>query len=164
MKRVSSSNGMRKAPPRDPLGPSTTRLLDFNLSSPWPHRNGLYPQYHQTHLRTSVPRSLQVCRINSPVCPHDRFWFTSCISHSRPSRAETQQQPLPPPRKLWYDKFADALLGEDESPVNAAASRYALICHKCFTHNGLVKEDMWEDARTHHPLLRILSDVDGVCW
>jgi hypothetical protein len=33
--------------------------------------------------------------------------------------------------------------------MNAAASRYALICQKCFSHNGLVKEEMWEDARTH---------------
>jgi hypothetical protein len=39
--------------------------------------------------------------------------------------------------------------------VNAAASRYALICQKCFNHNGLVKEDMWEDARTHDSLLCI---------
>ena len=61
--------------------------------------------------------------------------------------AETPQQPLPPPRKLWYDKIADALLGDDDSSVNAAASRYALICQKCFAHNGLVKEELWEDAR-----------------
>jgi endoplasmic reticulum junction formation protein lunapark len=56
-------------------------------------------------------------------------------------------QPIQPLRKQWYDKLADALLGDDESPVNAAASRYALICEKCFNHNGLVKESMWEDAR-----------------
>ncbi|KAH9970245.1 hypothetical protein BGW80DRAFT_1333111 [Lactifluus volemus] len=60
--------------------------------------------------------------------------------------AQPSQQPLPPPRKLWYDKLADALLGDDE-PVNAVASRYALICQKCFAHNGLVKEEMWEDAQ-----------------
>ncbi|TFY80020.1 hypothetical protein EWM64_g3993 [Hericium alpestre] len=62
--------------------------------------------------------------------------------------APTPQQPLQPPRKQWYDKLADAILGEDEPSVNAAASRYALICQKCFAHNGLVKESMWEDART----------------
>ncbi|KAI0248009.1 hypothetical protein BJV78DRAFT_855438 [Lactifluus subvellereus] len=61
--------------------------------------------------------------------------------------AQSSQQPLPPPRKLWYDKLADALLGDDEPVVNVAASRYALICQKCFTHNGLVKEEMWEDAQ-----------------
>lgn len=74
----------------------------------------------------------------------------SCISYYC---TETPQQPLSPPRKLWYDKLADALLGDDGPPVNAAASRYALICQKCFAHNGLVKEDMLEDARTHDPLL-----------
>ncbi|KAI0297801.1 hypothetical protein B0F90DRAFT_1938574 [Multifurca ochricompacta] len=61
--------------------------------------------------------------------------------------APSPQQPLPPPRKLWYDKLADALLGDEEPSANVAASRYALICQKCFTHNGLVKEDMWEDAQ-----------------
>jgi Predicted integral membrane zinc-ribbon metal-binding protein len=76
------------------------------------------------------------------------------------SCAETSQQPLPPLRKLWYDKLADALLGDDEPVMNAASSRYALICQKCFTHNGLVKEEMWEDARTHTFLLPMLSDLD----
>ncbi|KAG2142731.1 uncharacterized protein EDB93DRAFT_1157247 [Suillus bovinus] len=28
-----------------------------------------------------------------------------------------------------------------------AASRYALICQKCFSHNGLVKESVWEDTQ-----------------
>jgi len=56
-------------------------------------------------------------------------------------------QPTGPPRKLWYDKLADALLGDDDHTPSASASRYALICEKCFAHNGLVKESMWEDAR-----------------
>jgi hypothetical protein len=34
--------------------------------------------------------------------------------------------------------------------LGAAQSRYALICEKCFSHNGLVKESMWEDARRCH--------------
>ncbi|KAI0027328.1 hypothetical protein K488DRAFT_61928 [Vararia minispora EC-137] len=55
-------------------------------------------------------------------------------------------QPLPPPRKQWFDKLADAILGDDDAP-SASASRYALICQKCFAHNGLVKESMWEDAQ-----------------
>lgn len=55
--------------------------------------------------------------------------------------------PSVPPRKQWYDKLADALLGDDDHTPNASTSRYALICEKCFAHNGLVKESMWEDAR-----------------
>lgn len=57
------------------------------------------------------------------------------------------EPPSGPPRKLWFDKLADALLGDDDQAPNAAALRYALICEKCFAHNGLVKESMWEDAR-----------------
>ncbi|KAH9933000.1 uncharacterized protein B0H18DRAFT_852123, partial [Fomitopsis serialis] len=57
-------------------------------------------------------------------------------------------RPMPPPRKQWFDKLADAILGDDDgTSVGAAASRYALICQKCFAHNGLVKESMWEDAQ-----------------
>ncbi|KDQ29906.1 hypothetical protein PLEOSDRAFT_1076500 [Pleurotus ostreatus PC15] len=43
------------------------------------------------------------------------------------------------------DKLADALLGEDDQAP--PSSRYALICEKCFKHNGLLPEAMWEDAQ-----------------
>lgn len=159
MKRVNFSNGMRIAPLRElPPGLSIARRLDFSLNDFRPRRNVRYPQHPQTHLRTSVHRSPQVCRVNLHVRPLSLL-FVQYILYS--CCAVSPQQPLPPPRKLWYDKLADALLGEDESPLNAAASRYALICEKCSNHNGLVKEDMWEDARTHVSLLRILNDVDG---
>ena len=63
---------------------------------------------------------------------------------------------MPPPRKQWFDKLADAILGDDDDgTVGATASRYALICQKCFAHNGLVKESMWEDARTFSPLCQL---------
>ncbi|KAF9034104.1 hypothetical protein BJ165DRAFT_1356708 [Panaeolus papilionaceus] len=52
-----------------------------------------------------------------------------------------------PPRKQWYDKLADAILGDDDPGFASPASRYALICEKCFTHNGLVREDMWEESQ-----------------
>ncbi|KAI5999766.1 hypothetical protein F5J12DRAFT_771575 [Pisolithus orientalis] len=59
-------------------------------------------------------------------------------------------QPIQATRKQWYDKLADAILGDDESSESVAASRYALICQKCFAHNGLVKESQWEDTRELH--------------
>ncbi|KAG7091727.1 hypothetical protein E1B28_008128 [Marasmius oreades] len=49
--------------------------------------------------------------------------------------------PPGPPRKQWFDKLADVVLG-DEDPA-----RFALICEKCFSHNGLVKESVWEDTQ-----------------
>ncbi|CAA7269821.1 unnamed protein product [Cyclocybe aegerita] len=59
----------------------------------------------------------------------------------------TPNYPIAPPRKQWYDKLADAILGDDDSSVASPSSRYALICERCFNHNGLVKENMWEDAQ-----------------
>jgi hypothetical protein len=54
-----------------------------------------------------------------------------------------------PPKKQWYDKVADAILGDDDGTgATAAASRYALICQRCFAHNGLVPERAWEETRT----------------
>lgn len=54
--------------------------------------------------------------------------------------------PQPPPRKQWYDKLADAILGDDDV-TGSPSSRYALICQKCFAHNGLVKESVWQDTQ-----------------
>ena len=59
------------------------------------------------------------------------------------------QRPLPPPRKQWFDKLADAILGDEDASAQGAASRYTLICQKCFAHNGLVKESQWEDTREY---------------
>ncbi|CAE6410477.1 unnamed protein product [Rhizoctonia solani] len=59
----------------------------------------------------------------------------------------TPPRPLPPPQRGWLDKVADKVLGEDESPVGIAQSRYALICERCFSHNGLVKESEWETTQ-----------------
>ncbi|PBK63480.1 hypothetical protein ARMSODRAFT_963091 [Armillaria solidipes] len=51
------------------------------------------------------------------------------------------QPPLGPSRKQWYDKLADAVLGDDDQ------ARFALICEQCFAHNGLVKESVWEETQ-----------------
>ncbi|KAG8917555.1 hypothetical protein FRC01_002377 [Tulasnella sp. 417] len=71
-------------------------------------------------------------------------------SPRRPSPLQNSQllQPtpeqLPPPRKQWFDKVADALLGEDNESSN---SKFALICENCFNHNGLVKEAEFDDMK-----------------
>ncbi|KAI9511050.1 hypothetical protein F5148DRAFT_1327020 [Russula earlei] len=115
-------------------GPSaggTARSIDEPSSRLRSQQLQTTPQRTLPKVTPSTPANLRI-----PISPGLQNQLT-----------QTPQEPLPPPRKLWYDKLADALLGEDESPVNAAASRYALICRKCFVHNGLVKEDMWEDAQ-----------------
>ena len=70
--------------------------------------------------------------------------------------------PLPPPKKMWYDKVADALLGDDErlEAKNDRMSRYALICRKCFNHNGLAKESEFETVR-ELPLCQCLATVNS---
>ncbi|KAJ3836382.1 hypothetical protein F5878DRAFT_565775 [Lentinula raphanica] len=52
-----------------------------------------------------------------------------------------QVSPPEPPRKQWLDKIVDVVLGDDD------AARFALICEKCFAHNGLVKESVWEETQ-----------------
>lgn len=52
---------------------------------------------------------------------------------------------MAPPRKQWYDKLADAILGDDEASGGAQHSRYALICENCFAHNGLVRDSEYDD-------------------
>lgn len=87
---------------------------------------------------TNSPRNqLQVPKIQTPTRPGPQL---------PPHLTGTPRQPMPPPRKQWFDKVADALLGEDDV-TGGPANRYALICQKCFAHNGLVKESMWEDVQ-----------------
>ncbi|KAF7976100.1 hypothetical protein HWV62_7521 [Athelia sp. TMB] len=86
-------------------------------------------------------------RQGGPGMPNNGMPPQTPISMALQSHLAGTPQPIQPMRKQWYDKVADALLGDDESPTSAAASRYALICEKCFNHNGLVKESMWEDAQ-----------------
>lgn len=62
--------------------------------------------------------------------------------------------PQPPPRKQWYDKLADAILGDDDT-TGSPSSRYALICQRCFAHNGLVKESVWQDTRESNFVLAV---------
>lgn len=61
--------------------------------------------------------------------------------------APTTNYSVPPHHRKWYDRLTDALLGEDGMDQASPSSRYALICEKCFSHNGLVKESVWEDVR-----------------
>ncbi|KZT51852.1 hypothetical protein CALCODRAFT_459940 [Calocera cornea HHB12733] len=57
---------------------------------------------------------------------------------------------LPPPQtRKWYDTLADALLGPDEQA--ASREKYALICAKCFNHNGLVSPSEWDDVQYKCP-------------
>ncbi|KAJ8103801.1 hypothetical protein POJ06DRAFT_242825 [Lipomyces tetrasporus] len=54
-----------------------------------------------------------------------------------------QTVPQAPESPRWYDRILDVLVGEDEtSPRN----RYALICLRCGTHNGLAPPGQTPDS------------------
>ncbi|KAJ7167977.1 hypothetical protein C8R46DRAFT_996172 [Mycena filopes] len=67
---------------------------------------------------------------------------------NQPQQQQPQQpqQPPGPQQRKWFDALADLLVGAEE-PAPAASQKYALICEKCFAHNGLVPEGMWEGAQ-----------------
>lgn len=67
--------------------------------------------------------------------------------------------PIAPTPRKWYDRLADAVLGEegDSTPGGGAQSKYALICKKCFTHNGLVREQEVDGMREFQ---RLLNNID----
>ncbi|KAJ6584568.1 hypothetical protein B0H19DRAFT_877664, partial [Mycena capillaripes] len=77
----------------------------------------------------------------------------------RPSMLQAPPPPQPsapptPQRRGWFDLVADVLVGPDDSSLSAAdkarqaeKQKYALICAKCFTHNGLVLEGMWGESQ-----------------
>lgn len=75
-----------------------------------------------------------------------RFQVGDCCTRRVNISIAMPATPQPPPRKQWYDKLADAILGDDDT-TGSPSSRYALICQKCFAHNGLVKESVWQDTR-----------------
>jgi hypothetical protein len=58
-------------------------------------------------------------------------------------------QPIQPTPRRWYDRLADAVLGDEDGAGSGAHSKYALICKRCFTHNGLVKESEFSTTSTY---------------
>lgn len=57
--------------------------------------------------------------------------------------------PLPPPLSpaaptppTWLDRLVDAIIGDDRH------ARYALVCQKCLSHNGLARPEDFDTVRT----------------
>ena len=113
--------------------------LPSRYISPSPTRNRVKPRY-----RTLLPL---------PPYRHPlrvRFRVFVCFTREANVLIAMPATPQRPPRKQWYDKLADAILGDDDA-TGSPSSRYALICQKCFAHNGLVKESVWQDTRKSLP-------------
>jgi hypothetical protein len=61
-------------------------------------------------------------------------------------------QPPPPPVSIptpltWLDRLVDAIIGDDRN------TRYALVCPRCFSHNGLARPEEFDTLRTYNILL-----------
>lgn len=74
---------------------------------------------------------------------------------ARPGQGETTM--MSPPgsaaRRGWADRFADVLLGENEG---GGGGQYALICGKCFNHNGLVLKEELPYTRACAAILTVM--------
>jgi len=116
---------------------ANSTLRRRNVQPGGPSSSG--PQGPVTPQRPTQPSS-----VNAPL---SKLQTRVPISPSLKNHLAGTPQPIQPLRKQWYDKLADALLGDDESTPTSSTSRYALICEKCFNHNGLVKESVWENTQ-----------------
>ena len=117
--------------------------------------------------RNRVKQSHRVLLLLQPCRPlmRVRVRFTVCRMGKINVPIAMPVTPQPPPRKQWYDKLADAILGDDD-PTGSPSSRYALICQKCFAHNGLVKESVWQDTRefrANYRALMLLIVLQSMC-
>ncbi|BGP15895.1 hypothetical protein JCM10213_003676 [Rhodosporidiobolus nylandii] len=66
-----------------------------------------------------------------------------------PSAAAQPFPPATPATRSYMDKLADALLGV--TAEEATPSKYALICGRCFAHNGLVPPETFDFVQYQCP-------------
>ncbi|KAF7375067.1 Protein lunapark [Mycena sanguinolenta] len=92
-----------------------------------------------------------------------RAWLSIALSIGAPLPSATgagaggpagAAQAIPPPPsqqprgRSWFDALADVLVGPDDTlQIEKEKQKFALICGKCFAHNGLVPEGIWGDAQ-----------------
>jgi hypothetical protein len=71
-----------------------------------------------------------------------------------PRVSEAAAAAIGPHQRGWVDRFADAILGDNEQ---SPAQKYALICAKCHAHNGLVlREELGVTRASRHLHLALI--------
>jgi len=105
-----------------------------------------------TNLRKRLPPGVQTSKPNSPlnqtpIRPLNGQASELSNTPNGNGLLPPPPQPLQPHQKQWYDKLADALLGDDPAALNDARLQYALICENCFLHNGLAREGEFEEIQ-----------------
>lgn len=80
-----------------------------------------------------------------------------------PNAASWEHPPVAPPpapaSQTWLDRLVDAIIGDDRN------SRYALICQKCYAHNGLARPEEFDTIQylcpsCHYLNQRVSKDED----
>ncbi|KAJ7263926.1 hypothetical protein C8J57DRAFT_1070333, partial [Mycena rebaudengoi] len=94
---------------------------------------------HSTHLKYIHPAPRP-----SPLAP------TPALQPLQPLQPLSPLQPQRPAQRKWYDALADVLVGVEDGP-GPASQKYALICEKCFAHNGLMPAVAFPDAQYKCP-------------
>ncbi|GAA6010711.1 hypothetical protein JCM11491_002909 [Sporobolomyces phaffii] len=90
------------------------------------------------HVRSATTNSPSPAGINAvpfPSSPQQQQPFSPVAPQFPPS--------LPQSRSVM-DKLADALLGVSPEEANPYNNKYALICSKCYAHNGLAMKDEFD--------------------
>ncbi|EJU02509.1 hypothetical protein DACRYDRAFT_116185 [Dacryopinax primogenitus] len=139
------------------LGEQKAKIEEIKKKTNYDSTRSLLEKYGETSARPVQPSALRQ-RGPSPIVGsqpstplrHDDPPATgnpSGMVIPRPLPPYFQPSPasLPPQTRKWYDTLADALLGPDEQV--ASREKYALICARCFTHNGLITPSEWEDVQ-----------------
>lgn len=120
-----------------------TRALLEKLESPRPQQTKMN--------KSKMPRKSMPAAVGPGAPQQQQQTPTKGQQKQPPPQALLIDESLPSPASRgWVDRFADALLGDQDSPGSpgarggrAATGQYALICGQCFNHNGLVlKEDL----------------------
>lgn len=86
----------------------------------------------------------------TPRSPHTpiRTQQTQLNPQTPTSAGNLHTQTSPARQRSWYDRLADAILGDDPSSLSGDVSqKYALICEKCAKHNGLVPREQYMELR-----------------
>ncbi|XP_045461337.1 endoplasmic reticulum junction formation protein lunapark [Harmonia axyridis] len=83
-----------------------------------------------------VMRSITPRPVNNRTLPNDNFNFGTNLLSSTPKLPMVRS--LLPRERSAFDKLVDFLVGDGPS------NRYALICQKCFSHNGMALREEFE--------------------
>ncbi|TIA82968.1 hypothetical protein E3P98_01057 [Wallemia ichthyophaga] len=134
-----------------PLTPQSTPMKAKHATTPIPRTKEL----PQTPTAGSIGtlNTVNTAGPATPATPRSpqtpiRTQQTQLNPQTPTSADNLHTQTSPARQRSWYDRLADAILGDDPSNLSGDVSqKYALICEKCAKHNGLVPREQYMELR-----------------